>query len=328
LLHIRDDLPTFDKFIIPIILDGENAWESYENDGTEFLEALYAGFKKEGITTTTISKFLEETEIKNELHSLFPGSWIGANFNIWIAHPEDQKAWQVVENLRAKLIEKKVTDKEVWNRFYILEGSDWYWWFGEEHFSLIDEIFDALFRCNAQWIYKKIDEEPPPELFSPIKKSAKVLIYQANDKMTPTIDGKITHFYEWHHAGHADVMRMGGTMHRFAGLFSTIYCGFDDTNLYLRFDIAEKDITAYEYKIKFYKPKEHDIILGKTKNVVFKFNRIAELAIPNTLLGLDGDEGVVEFIVNAQQKGVEVDRTPLLRFSVSLRKVRLFNWTV
>lgn len=328
LCHIRDGLPTLGKFIIPIILDGENAWESYENDGTEFLEALYAGFKTKAITTTTISKFLEESETKNELHSLFPGSWIGANFNIWIAHPEDQKAWQVVKTLREKLIEKKVTDKAVWNRFYILEGSDWYWWFGEEHFSLIDEIYDALFRCNAQWIYKKIGEKPPPELFSPIKKSAKVLIYQANDKMTPTIDGKITHFYEWHHAGHADVMRMGGTMHRFAGLFSTIYCGFDDKKLYLRFDIAEKDITAYEYEIKFYKPKEYDIILGKTKNIVFKYDRIAELAIPNTLLGLDSGEGVVEFIINAQQKGVEVDRTPLLRFTVNLRKVRLLNWTV
>jgi len=237
LRRIRDTLSTFDVFTIPIILDGENAWESYVNDGTEFLEGLYEGLKEEGIATTTISKFLEESEVKNELPSLFPGSWIGANFNIWSAHPEDQKAWQVVRNLRAKLVEKRITDEEAWNRFYVLEGSDWYWWFGEEHFSLIDEIFDELFRLNAQWIYKKIGEEPPPELFSPIKKSAKVIIYQPNDKMTPIIDGKVTHFYEWHHAGHADVMRMGGTMHRFAGLFSTIYCGIDDKNLFIRFDI-------------------------------------------------------------------------------------------
>ena len=328
LRRIRDTLPSFGKFTIPIILDGENAWESYLNDGTEFLEGLYEGLKKEGIATTTISKFLEDYEVKNELPSLFPGSWIGANFNIWIAHPEDQKAWQVVRDLRTKLVEKGITDEEVWNRFYVLEGSDWYWWFGEEHFSLIDEIFDELFRLNAQWIYKKIGEEPPPELFSPIKKSAKVITYQPNDKMTPIIDGKVTHFYEWHHAGHADVMRMGGTMHRFAGLFSTIYCGIDDKNLFIRFDIENQDIVAYEYKIKFYKPKEYEVILGKTEGITYKCDRIGEVAIPSALLGLDKGERVAEFIMSALQKGVEIDRTPLLKFNVSLKDVRLYDWTV
>ncbi len=326
--RIKDALPTFDKFTIPIILDGENAWESYMNDGTEFLEGLYKGLIKDGIATTTISKFLEDYEVKNKLPSLFPGSWIGANFNIWIAHPEDQKAWQVVRNLRTKLVEKGITDEEVWNRFYVLEGSDWYWWFGEEHFSLVDEIFDELFRLNAQWIYKKIGEEPPPELFSSIKKSAKVIIYQPNDRMTPIIDGKITHFYEWHHAGHADVLRMGGTMHRFAGLFSTIYCGIDDKNLFIRFDIENQDITAYEYTVKFYKPKEYEVILGKTKGITYKCDRIGEIAIPSTLLDLDKGEGVAEFLMSALQKGVEIDRTPLLRFNVSLKDVRLYNWTV
>lgn len=328
LLHIRNTLPTFDKFIIPIILDGENAWESYMNDGTEFLEGLYENFVKEGITTATISKFLEENETKNKLPSLFPGSWIGANFNIWISHPEDRKAWQVLKNLREKLLEKGITDRKIWDRLYILEGSDWYWWFGEEHFSLVDEIFDALFRLNAQWIYKNIGEEPPPELFSSIKKSARVLTYQPNDKMTPVIDGRVTHFYEWHHAGHADVLRMGGTMHRFAGLFSTIYCGFDNKNLYIRFDLENHDIAAYEYKIKFYKPKEYEIILGKPKEIVYKLDRIGEVAIPTTILGLEDSEGVVEFIMNAQQKGVEVDRTPLLKFTVRLKDVKLYNWTV
>lgn len=326
--RIRDTLPNFGTFIIPIILDGENAWESYQNDGTEFLEALYEGLMKEGIATTTISKFIEDYEVKDKLPSLFPGSWIGANFNIWIAHTEDQKAWQIVRDLRTKLVEKEITDEALWNRFYVLEGSDWYWWFGEEHFSLIDEIFDELFRLNAQWIYKKIGEEPPPELFSSIKKSAKVIVYQPNDKMTPTIDGKITHFYEWHHAGHADVMRMGGTMHRFAGLFSTIYCGMDDKNLFIRFDIEDQNIAAYEYTVKFYKPKELEVILGKTEGITYKCDRICEVAIPSALLGLDKGARVAEFFMSALQKGVEIDRTPLLKFNVSLKDVRLYNWTV
>lgn len=327
LINIRNSLPTFDKFIIPIILDGENAWESYVDDGTEFLENLYESFIREGISTTTISNFLKESDVKNEVSSLFPGSWIGANFNIWIGHEEDQKGWRIVKNLREKLVAKGVTDKEIWNRLYILEGSDWYWWFGREHFSVVAEIFDELFRLNAIWVYKKISEEPPSELFSPIKKLAEVLTCQPNDKMTPIIDGKVTHFYEWHHAGHADVKRMGGTMHRFAGLFSTIYCGFDDKNLYIRFDIENHDISAYEYRIKFYKPKEWEILLAGSTDITYKIEQIGEVIIPISLIDVN-NKGIVEFIVSAQQKGVEVDRTPLLKFNVRLKDVKLYNWTV
>jgi len=325
--YVSDSLPAFGKYIIPIILDGENAWESYENDGTDFLEGIYENFIKENIPTTTISKFLQENVTPSSLPSLFPGSWIGANFNIWISHAEDQKAWQIVKNIREKLVEKGITDKEIWDRLYILEGSDWYWWFGTEHFSLVAELYDELFRLNAIWIYKKVDEEPPPELFSPIKKTSEALSFPPIDKMTPIIDGKITNFYEWYNAGHADVKRMGGTMHRYAGLFSTIYCGFDDKNLYIRFDIENHDTSDCEYKIKFYKPKELEILLGEHKDIICKIGRISEVAIPFSLIDI-GAETKVEFIISAQKKGVEIDRTPLLRFSVDLRDVKLYNWTV
>ncbi|GAH96736.1 unnamed protein product, partial [marine sediment metagenome] len=169
--------------------------------------------------------------------------------------------------------------------------------------------------------------EPPPELFSPIKKFAEVLTFQPNDKMTPVIDGKVTHFYEWHHAGHADVKRMGGTMQRFAGLFSIIYCGFDDKNLYIRFDTEDPDIADYDYRIKFYKPKKLEIFLKKTPEITYKIDSIVEIAIPISFIDVK-DEGVVEFIINAQQKGVEIDRTPLLKFTVKLKDVKLYNWTV
>jgi len=253
--RIANSLPASGKFIIPIILDGENAWEHYQNDGTEFLDNLYEKFSKENIATTTVSRFLEENEVKNTLYSLFPGSWIGANFNIWIGHNEDHKAWQIVKKLRDKLVAKNITDKAIWDKFYQLEGSDWFWWFGDEHFSDVAEIFDELFRLNAIYIYRNIGEEPPPDLFSPIKKRFEAFSYQSIDKITPMIDGQITHFYEWYNAGYSDVKRMGGTMHCFAGLFAMIYCGFDDKNLYIRFDVENHDISSYEYHIKFYEPK-------------------------------------------------------------------------
>jgi alpha-amylase/alpha-mannosidase (GH57 family) len=325
--RISNQLPSSDKFIIPIILDGENAWEAYPNDATEFFDALYSELVKQGIPTTTVSRFLKENGVKNELPGIFPGSWIGANFNIWIGQPEDHIGWKMVQDIRQKLVSKGVKDKTVWDRLYMLEGSDYYWWFGSGHVSATTDIFDELFRTNALWIYKKIGEEPPPELYSPIQQRAETFACQPIDRIHPVIDGLLTDYYEWYSAGYVDIKRMGGTMHRFAGLFSRVYCGFDNDNLYIRFDIEDQNITAYEYRIKFFKPKTLEIAFCKTEDIECKINKIGELAIPLSKLDID-EEGAVEFLIDAKQKGVEVDRTPSLKFSVKLKDVRLYNWTV
>lgn len=326
--HIQNNLPAFDEFIIPVILDGENAWESFENDGTAFLESLYEGLSTHGIKTTTISEFLDGHPTDADLPNLFPGSWIGANFNIWIGHPEDHKAWKIVKDLREMLVAKHVDDPLIWDRLYILEGSDWFWWFGEEHFSAVADVFDELFRMNAIWIYQKIGEEPPPELFSALKTFTDMIIIQPNDKMTPDIDGEITYFYEWYHAGHADVLRMGGTMHRFAGLFSAIYCGFDNDHVYIRFDVENHDIIAYDYTVKFYSPREVQFPLAGCRDIQYVVKQVGEVAIPLSMLGADIDIQTIEFVINACQKGVEIDRTPLLKFTVRLEDVKLYNWTI
>ncbi|MBN2620008.1 hypothetical protein JXB22_02875 [candidate division WOR-3 bacterium] len=326
--HIKSSLPAFDQFIIPVILDGENAWESFDNDGTVFLESLYEGLSTHGIKTTTISGFLAEHQTNATLQNLFPGSWIGANFNIWIGHTEDHAAWKIVHDLREILVRRNIDDPAIWDRLYILEGSDWYWWFGEEHFSAVAEVFDELFRLNAIWIYKKIGEEPPPELFSTIKRFTDTVIVQPNDKMTPDLDGEVTYFYEWYHAGHADVLRMGGTMHRFAGLFSAIYCGFDNDHVYIRFDVENHDITAYDYTLKFYAPREVQIPLSECKDVQCVIKHIGEVAVPLSMLRADSEITSIEFVINACQKGKEIDRTPLLKFTVRLEDVKLYNWSI
>ncbi|UCF70946.1 MAG: glycoside hydrolase, partial [candidate division WOR-3 bacterium] len=247
-----NQLPSFDKFIIPVILDGENAWEAYANDGTQFFDALYGELMKQNIPTTTVSGFLDEQGVKNDLPSLFPGSWIGANFDIWIGQPEDHVGWTIINDVRQKVTAKNIEDKEIWNHLYMLEGSDWFWWFGSGHISATTVVFDELFRLHAASIYEKIGEEPPPELYSPIQQKAEIFSCQPIDKISPVIDGRITNYYEWYNAGYVDIKRMGGTMHRFAGLFSRVYCGFDDDNLYIRFDIEGENISAYEYRIKFF----------------------------------------------------------------------------
>jgi hypothetical protein len=120
---------------------------------------------------------------------------------------------------------------------------------------------------------------------------------------------------------------MGGTMHRFAGLFSRVYCGFDDENLYIRFDVEEENIADYEYTIRFFKPTDFEIIIDGNNDIVCKIDKVAEISIPLGILKVD-DESMVEFMIDAKQKGIEVDRTPALQFNVKLKDVRLYNWTV
>lgn len=326
--QIAHSLSPMERYIVPVILDGENAWEYFKNDGTEFIQLLYETLSDENICTTTFSEFLKEKSITpNNLNNVFPGSWIGANFNIWIGRPEDHKAWQIIKDLRDNLIAKGITDKEIWKRFYFLEGSDWFWWFGDDFFSVTSEVFDELFRQNAIWIYKKIGIEPPHELFIPINPLSEISATQPIEQFSPVIDGKLTFFYEWYNAGCLDLKRIGGTMQRFAGLFSMVYYGFDDKNLYIRFDVLNQDINHYEYEIVFEKPLGLRFILSNGENINYKIEEIAEVAIP--LLQIKSiNEDYVEFIIKAREKGIEIDRTPLIKVSLTLKDILLKNWTV
>ncbi|MBV9074897.1 MAG: glycoside hydrolase, partial [Acidobacteria bacterium] len=75
---------------VPIILDGENAWEHFPASGREFLRRLYEALQKDSqIEPLTISEVIANSGQPATLSSLVPGSWINANFNVWIGAPED-----------------------------------------------------------------------------------------------------------------------------------------------------------------------------------------------------------------------------------------------
>ena len=40
---------------------------------------------------------------RRELPGIFPGSWIDANFYIWIGHADDQRAWSQLADAREAL---------------------------------------------------------------------------------------------------------------------------------------------------------------------------------------------------------------------------------
>jgi alpha-amylase/alpha-mannosidase (GH57 family) len=93
--------------MVPVILDGENAWEYYPQSGREFLRRFYDGLSKDpGIEAVTVSEAITRHQSFSSLHSLVPGSWINANFNVWIGSPEDNKAWDYLYRAREFYTEK------------------------------------------------------------------------------------------------------------------------------------------------------------------------------------------------------------------------------
>ncbi|MDD5545763.1 MAG: glycoside hydrolase family 57 protein [Candidatus Omnitrophica bacterium] len=231
-------------YLVPIILDGENAWEFYPNDGGDFLNCLYRNASNDpALKFVTVSEYLDEFPVQDKLNRLHPGSWINANFCIWIGHEEKNKAWEYLSETRSVLkdYEKQQPDpdtlRKAWKEIYIAEGSDWNWWYGDDNSSANDEEFDRLFRSHLANVYTLIGKEPPEYLSLPIRTKKAKIVREPYGFTKPVIDGMDTNYFEWINAGLIDTSKRGGTMHQSETIIKQIYFGFDSEALYLRFDI-------------------------------------------------------------------------------------------
>src|SRR5664279_5968149 len=99
------------------------------------------------------------------LDHIFPGSWINANFDIWIGAEEDNQAW--TQLLRARATYDATTGvpeasrRMAYEELLIAEGSDWCWWYGPEHDSANRPEFDQLYRSHLANVYRFLNLVPP-----------------------------------------------------------------------------------------------------------------------------------------------------------------------
>jgi len=250
--QIALDTPQNDV-LIPVILDGENPWEHYYEGGEQFLSYLYRALSQgaldEGgsfrVNTATISEALDATAEIPHLPHLHSGSWINQDFKIWIGHAEDNRGWDLLSHTRSRLLEASPSlppDRAhaAWHELYAAEGSDWFWWYGDDFDTAYKEEFDRLFRTHLRNVWTLAGLAPPDLLNQPLCEARRFLsrdqTTQPLSLLRPTLDGMVTDFFEWRGAGTINPNPPLGAMWKAEGLFTAIRYGFDLDHLYLRLD--------------------------------------------------------------------------------------------
>jgi hypothetical protein len=193
----------------------------------------------DSIELVTLSQ-AAETAQPEELKRMIPGSWIGGRLSTWIGHPEKNRAWQLVCQTRDRLTKHMADEagengEKVLEQILIAEGSDWYWWFGDDHFTTLADRFDELFRLHLVNAYRFAGLEVPPELLQPIRhKRARGHLRAPTEMITPVLDGRVTHYFEWLNAGRFDLGLDKSDMHRSDPILRDLHYGFDRDFLYLQ----------------------------------------------------------------------------------------------
>jgi len=231
--------------LVSIILDGENAWEYYKNQGINFLRGLYRRLAKHPrIHTIRVEDAVASCKAHDHITRLFPGSWINHNFAIWIGHPEDNTAWDHVYAARKRVMEKTGGPaatgpgaSRAWEEIYAAEGSDWYWWYGDDHVTAQIEEFDLLFRTHLKTAYEAIGEAPPTALDIPVTRAVTRRPYtQPRALLDVRVDGRITSYFEWVDAGRCDLQVAGAMDRGGQRLLTTLWFGYSTDRFYLRLD--------------------------------------------------------------------------------------------
>jgi hypothetical protein len=226
--------------LVSVILDGENAWENYDNDGKEFLNSLYTGLSEDPlIRTATPSEFLAMAPDQPKIEKLWAGSWINHDFTTWIGEDEENRAWDYLATTR-ELLQKYISGirqttpealQQAQDYMYIAEGSDWFWWFGADQNSGNDEAFDQQFRSTLKQVYVALGEAAPDFLDVPIIPLNPISADIASSGLiTVTVDGQVSSG-EWDPAG--VYLASGGVMASGQAYFQDLAYGFSSKDLFL-----------------------------------------------------------------------------------------------
>jgi len=156
--------------LVCVALDGENAWEYFRRDGWDFLSLLYRRLSESSfIRTTRVSDYLDLHPPRASIGALAAGSWIDAAFWKWNGTAQKNTAWKFLsrarrdyESCRHRLKGKRA--RLAYKQMLVCEGSDWFWWQGEDPTG----EFDELFRAHLSNLYEFMGLPRPAYLSKPL----------------------------------------------------------------------------------------------------------------------------------------------------------------
>jgi len=158
--------------VVTLALDGENAWEHYPENGYYFLSALYKRLAQHAqIELTTFSQCLNSVSAV-PLHAFAAGSWVHGTFSTWIGSRDKNRGWEMLVDAKrtfdARVSQLSPEQRALAERqLAVCEGSDWFWWFGDDNPAATVSDFEHLFRLHLGTLYQLLGVEPPEYLAQP-----------------------------------------------------------------------------------------------------------------------------------------------------------------
>jgi len=344
---IGDREPPGGTATVSVILDGENAWEYYPGNGREFLRQLYRRIEQDPeIQPLTVSEAIRAVPDQPRLEGIFPASWINANFDVWIGHEEDVRAWELLREAREVFEDaarrahssgftRHGKGKRAHEALLAAEGSDWCWWYGPEHSSANDAEFDILYRKHLTEIYKALGEHPPDELAVPIKRAPERGRRELPGAFLEVkVDGRESSYFEWLGAGLYTTDRRGSTMHGRQYALSDFNYGFSPSHFFLRVDPIPEvmaDMAEFQFRLTLWDSRETRITLGfedskltsciveqggvcllrPGKIVSAAYGRILEVGLARELFDLGGGRRELLLSIALWSGGLPVDVLPV-----------------
>jgi alpha-amylase/alpha-mannosidase (GH57 family) len=349
-----------EKRLVTVILDGENPWEFYQDSGKPFLTELFRAFERENVPTTTVRDYLAVSPPTETLDHLYTGSWIDANFNIWIGKPQKNQAWSYIKRtidevgLASPEAAKSPEALQAFDSLCAACGSDWFWWYDDDFDSAFKADFDRIFRGHLKNYCLLLKKEVPLFLFEPIHRFEvpESSLIEPPGIIDPTIDGRETTFFEWANAVHIVVHgRSTGAMALTSNdPFETVSFGFNPRACFLciepvdrksGFVLLEDEILtisiysgggqnrySFETRAGMLQLKAMAAVDETTPaDVRFAARDILELGIDFETLDLKaGDQATIA--ITLQRHGVEIRRYSHIHFTVPDSNYSMKMWYV
>jgi len=348
--------------VVTLALDGENAWEAFPDGGEGFLRKTYEMLaRSDKLASTRLGDIFDASPAKKRpvVKTLHTGSWISANFDIWIGDAEENAGWERIREARAFLVEKIGTGgleadvvAQAWDAIYAAEGSDWFWWYGPDFQTDCDFLFDLLFRKHLQRVYLLLGEDPPPILEVPIQQEQEEpSALPPRDLVAPEVGGGLEGFYEWMGAGHFDTSQQQTAMFQSDRRVRGLYYGFDLSRLFFRVDFLVEFHGEILFKFSRPEPILVKVSTGNDETARLELQQSSSrsahiLSFPEAevawgarmewsvrfeALGWKVPIESVALHIEVIEEGLEVERYPergLLEFEGPSESFQLKNWFV